>query len=72
MERLGEHTETDTDGRHILPQGPDGLSRFPFSDTYLPLLYSLTAALPVAPDGHPRDAGCRVPRPAEVTRSSSL
>ncbi|MFI7405681.1 class I SAM-dependent methyltransferase [Streptomyces sp. NPDC049541] len=72
VERLGEHTETETDGRHILPQGPDGLYRFPFSDTYLPILYSLSAALPPAPDGHPRDAGCPSPRPAEVTRSSSL
>ncbi|MFF1724793.1 class I SAM-dependent methyltransferase [Streptomyces sviceus] len=49
VERLGEHTETETDGRHILPQGPDGLYRFPFSDTYLPILYSLTAVLPSAP-----------------------
>ncbi|MET7989077.1 class I SAM-dependent methyltransferase [Streptomyces sp. NPDC005281] len=48
VERLGEHTETETDGRHILPQGPDGLYRFPFSDTYLPVLYSLTAVLPAA------------------------
>ncbi|MGV9707507.1 class I SAM-dependent methyltransferase [Streptomyces sp. NPDC003483] len=48
VERLGEHTETETDGRHILPQGPDGLYRFPFSDTYLPVLYSLSAALPAA------------------------
>ncbi|MGW1268736.1 class I SAM-dependent methyltransferase [Streptomyces sp. NPDC002491] len=46
VERLGEHTETETDGRHILPQGPDGLYRFPFSDTYLPILYSLSAVLP--------------------------
>ncbi|WP_078943643.1 class I SAM-dependent methyltransferase [Streptomyces aureus] len=49
VERLGEHTETETDGRHILPQGPDGLYRFPFSDTYLPVLYSLSATLPAAP-----------------------
>ncbi|MFE2533637.1 class I SAM-dependent methyltransferase [Streptomyces sp. NPDC059371] len=48
VERLGEHTETETDGRHILPQGPDGLYRFPFSDTYLPILYSLSAVLPAA------------------------
>ena len=46
VERLGEHTETETDGRHILPQGPHGRYRFPFSDTYLPILYSLSAVLP--------------------------
>ncbi|MET7746441.1 class I SAM-dependent methyltransferase [Streptomyces sp. NPDC005385] len=46
VERLGEHTETETDGRHLLPQGPDGLFRFPFSDTYLPILYSLSAVRP--------------------------
>ncbi|MET9910975.1 class I SAM-dependent methyltransferase [Streptomyces sp. NPDC006476] len=60
VERLGEHTETETDGRHILPQGPDGLYRFPFSDTYLLILYSLSAALPPAPDGHPGDPACAV------------
>lgn len=49
VQHLGEHTETETDGRHILPQGPDGLYRFPFSDTYLPVLYSLSAVLPAAP-----------------------
>ncbi|MFJ3229318.1 class I SAM-dependent methyltransferase [Streptomyces sp. NPDC086783] len=43
---LGEHTEVENDGRHILPKGNDGLYRFPFSDTYLPVLYSLTASLP--------------------------
>ncbi|MGW3917139.1 class I SAM-dependent methyltransferase [Streptomyces sp. NPDC005070] len=46
VERLGEHMETETDGRHILPQGPDGLYRFPFSGTQLPVLYSLSAVLP--------------------------
>lgn len=49
VEHLGEHTETETDGRHILPQGPDGLYRFPFSETYLPVLYSLRAVRPAAP-----------------------
>ncbi|MEU0785411.1 class I SAM-dependent methyltransferase [Streptomyces sp. NPDC006173] len=46
VEQLGEHTEAETDGRHILPQGPDGLFRFPVSDTYLPILYSLSAVRP--------------------------
>lgn len=53
VERLDEHTETETDGRHILPQGPDGLYRFPFSDTHLPILYSLSAVLPPAPETAP-------------------
>ncbi|MCX4430392.1 class I SAM-dependent methyltransferase [Streptomyces mirabilis] len=46
VERLGEHTETDSDGRHILPKGPDGMYRFPFSDTHLPIMYSLRAIAP--------------------------
>ncbi|TCR22279.1 class I SAM-dependent methyltransferase [Streptomyces sp. BK205] len=72
VERLGEHTETETDGRHILPRGPDGLYRFPFSDTYLPVLYSLSAALRPTSGGHPSDADHRRPRPAEGTTSPSL
>ncbi|MEU5633609.1 class I SAM-dependent methyltransferase [Streptomyces rishiriensis] len=51
VERLGEHTETEADGRHLLPQGRDGLYRFPFSNTYLPILYSLRAVRPSAPGG---------------------
>ncbi|MDX2546293.1 class I SAM-dependent methyltransferase [Streptomyces sp. WI04-05B] len=51
VERLGEHTETETGRRHILPQGPDGLYRFAFSDTCLPILYSLRAVRPSALDG---------------------
>ncbi|MFJ9250468.1 class I SAM-dependent methyltransferase [Streptomyces sp. NPDC101776] len=51
VERLGEHTETETGGRHLLPQGPDGLYRFPFSDTCLPILYSLRAVRPSALGG---------------------
>ncbi len=46
VDRLGEHTEAEFDGRRILPQGPDGLYRLPFSDTYLPILYSLRAVSP--------------------------
>ncbi|WP_326771156.1 methyltransferase domain-containing protein (plasmid) [Streptomyces sp. NBC_01591] len=43
VDRLGEHTEAEFPGRRILPQGPDGTCRFPFGDTYLPILYSLRA-----------------------------
>ena len=46
VDRLGEHTEADFPGRRILPQGPDGTCRFPFGDTYLPILYSLRARSP--------------------------
>lgn len=46
VDRLIEHTEAQFDGRRILPQGPDGLYRFPFSDTHLPILYSLRAVSP--------------------------
>lgn len=49
VERLAEHTETESDGRHILPRGADGLYRFPFSDTYLPIMYSLRAVAPSTP-----------------------
>jgi hypothetical protein len=34
------------DGRHILPRGPDGMYRLPFSDTHLPIMYSLRAIAP--------------------------
>ncbi|MET8327450.1 methyltransferase domain-containing protein [Streptomyces sp. NPDC005181] len=43
VDRLVEHTEAEFPGRRILPQGPDGTCRFPFGDTYLPILYSLRA-----------------------------
>jgi hypothetical protein len=43
VDRLAEHTEVPSDGRRILPQGPDGLYRFPFSRTHLPIMYSLRA-----------------------------
>jgi SAM-dependent methyltransferase len=43
VDRLVEHTEAEIPGRRILPQGPDGTFRFPFGDTYLPVLYSLRA-----------------------------
>ncbi|MGW7200705.1 class I SAM-dependent methyltransferase [Streptomyces chryseus] len=46
IDRLGEHTEAELDRRRILPRGPDGTYRFPFSDTYLPILYSLRAVSP--------------------------
>ncbi|WP_329159243.1 methyltransferase domain-containing protein [Streptomyces sp. NBC_01717] len=46
VDRLGEHTEADFNGRRILPKGPDGNYRFPFGDTYLPILYSLRAVSP--------------------------
>ncbi|MEO3784198.1 class I SAM-dependent methyltransferase [Actinocorallia sp. B10E7] len=46
IDRLGEHTEAEFPGRRILPQGPDGTCRFPFGDTYLPILYSLRAKSP--------------------------
>ncbi len=46
VERLGEHTEADSDGRGILPRGEDGRYRFPFGQTYLPILYSLAARRP--------------------------
>ncbi len=46
IDRLGEHTEAEFDGRRILPQEPDGTYRFPFSDTFLPILYSLRAVSP--------------------------
>ncbi|MEU5633583.1 class I SAM-dependent methyltransferase [Streptomyces rishiriensis] len=49
VERLAEHTETESDGRHILPRGADGLYRFPFSDTCLPIMYSLRAVAPRTP-----------------------
>lgn len=51
VERVGEHTETESDGRHILPQGPDGMYRFPFGDTHLPIMYSLRATAPRTGDG---------------------
>ncbi|MFI1510479.1 class I SAM-dependent methyltransferase [Streptomyces sp. NPDC020597] len=51
VERLGEHTESETGGRHLLPHGPGGLYRFPFSDTCLPILYSLRAVRPSALGG---------------------
>jgi SAM-dependent methyltransferase len=46
VDRLVEHTEAEFPGRRILPQGPDGTCRFPFGDTYLPILYSLRAGSP--------------------------
>ncbi|MFJ9446681.1 hypothetical protein ACIRRH_33205 [Kitasatospora sp. NPDC101235] len=46
VDRLVEHTEAAFDARRILPQGPDGTYRFPFGDTYLPVLYSLRAVSP--------------------------
>lgn len=48
VDRLVEHTEAEIPGRRILPQGPDGTRRFPFGDTYLPILYSLRARSPRA------------------------
>ncbi|WP_327088930.1 methyltransferase domain-containing protein [Nonomuraea sp. NBC_01738] len=45
---LGEHTEVDFPGSRILPEEPDGTRRFPFGDTYLPILYSLRARSPRA------------------------
>ncbi|MFE0150186.1 class I SAM-dependent methyltransferase [Nonomuraea sp. NPDC059007] len=45
---LGEHTEADFPGSRILPEEPDGTRRFPFGDTYLPILYSLRARSPRA------------------------
>lgn len=67
VERLGEHTQTETDGRHILPRGPDGLYRFPFGDTYLPILYSLGAVLPAAPVIRPQEARRTARGPAPRT-----
>ncbi|CAM3330656.1 class I SAM-dependent methyltransferase [Stackebrandtia soli] len=46
VDRLAEHTEAEFPGRRILPQEPDGTCRFPFGDTYLPILYSLRAKSP--------------------------
>ncbi|MFJ9642906.1 class I SAM-dependent methyltransferase [Streptomyces sp. NPDC101206] len=48
VERLGEHTEAESDGRGILPRGQDGRYRFPFGRTHLPVLYSLVARRPAA------------------------
>lgn len=48
IDRLGEHTEAEFPGSRILPEGPDGTRRFPFGDTYLPILYSLRARSPRA------------------------
>ncbi|MCX4461792.1 hypothetical protein OG585_54205 (plasmid) [Streptomyces sp. NBC_01340] len=44
-------TETESGGRHILPRGPYGKYRFPFSDTHLPIMYSLRAIAPRMADG---------------------
>ncbi|MEU3563370.1 methyltransferase [Kitasatospora sp. NPDC006786] len=49
VDRLAEHTEAAFDARRILPQGPDGIYRFPFGDSYLPVLYSLRAVSPPDP-----------------------
>ena len=46
IDRLDEHTEVEFPGSRILPEGPDGTRRFPFGDTYLPILYSLRARSP--------------------------
>ncbi|WP_170201370.1 class I SAM-dependent methyltransferase [Actinocorallia herbida] len=46
IDRLVEHTEVEFPGSRILPEGPDGTRRFPFGDTYLPVLYSLRARSP--------------------------
>jgi SAM-dependent methyltransferase len=48
MERLGEHTEVEFDGRNLLPRGADGLYRLPVSRTHFPVLYSLRARAPLA------------------------
>ncbi|MFC5186830.1 class I SAM-dependent methyltransferase [Actinomadura harenae] len=48
IDRLAEHTEVDFPGSRILPEAPDGTRRFPFGDTYLPILYSLRARAPRA------------------------
>ncbi|NUP01023.1 MAG: class I SAM-dependent methyltransferase [Nonomuraea sp.] len=40
---LGEHVTADIDPRGLLTQGEDGLYRFPFGGSYLPILYSLRA-----------------------------
>ncbi|NXY94992.1 methyltransferase domain-containing protein [Streptomyces sp. BR123] len=51
VERLGEHTDAESDGRGILPRGQDGRYRFPFGQTHLPALYSLVARRPAAATG---------------------
>jgi hypothetical protein len=43
VRRLGEHLTTELDPRGILTQGEDGLYRFPFGESRLPILYSLLA-----------------------------
>jgi SAM-dependent methyltransferase len=46
VKHLGEHIATEIDPRGFLPQGEDGLYRFPFGDSHLPILYSLRAESP--------------------------
>lgn len=43
IQHLGEHVETDLDPRGLLTPGDDGLYRFAFGDSFLPILYSLRA-----------------------------
>ncbi|MFD3330504.1 class I SAM-dependent methyltransferase [Streptomyces sp. NPDC058701] len=47
LERLGEHTAVEFDGRGLLPRDADGLYRLPVSGTHLPVLYSLRARVPM-------------------------
>lgn len=53
VRRLGEHVASDLDPRGFLTRGEDGLYRLPLGDSHLPILYSLLAASPAAPDQAP-------------------
>jgi SAM-dependent methyltransferase len=46
IKHLGEHVTAELDPRGILSRGEDGLYRFPFGDSCLPILYSLRAVSP--------------------------
>ncbi|GAA0988847.1 class I SAM-dependent methyltransferase [Acrocarpospora macrocephala] len=43
VKQIGEHVAVEMDPRGMLPLGEDGLYRFPFGDSHLPVLYSLRA-----------------------------